>query len=148
MNKHSFNPLPNIEAVSLDVTALVSEDDFYVSDSRLSSSTVIAGNRVRAQTTQAYQGTKRRSQLQPSPYVGYYLSEDDQFDSTDTYLAQDASSIGSDDLNDPESANLTIPASTSEGAYYILFVADYKASHAESDESNNVQSVEIVVQTN
>lgn len=135
----------NIEAVSFNVPVSVS-DDLYVSGSRVSSTTVVAGQSIRAYTTQAYTGTKRRYQLQPYPYVGYYFSEDDQLDSTDTLLAQDVSSIGSDDLDDSESASVKIPSSTTEGTYYILFVADYKDSHSEDNESNNVQSVEIAVQ--
>lgn len=134
----------NIEARPLTITALVS-DDFYVANSRLSSGTVQVGKFLRAYTTQFYTGNKLRNKLKPYPYVGYYLSTDNQLDSDDQLLGEDVSSLGSNDQNDPESARLVIPASTPDGSYYILFVADYKNSHDEDNESNNLEFVEITV---
>ncbi|MCK5813787.1 MAG: IPT/TIG domain-containing protein, partial [Cocleimonas sp.] len=123
-----------------------SSDDFYVNSSRLSSSTVSSGRYIYGYTKQYYTGTKRTTQLRrPYPYVGYFLSKDSQWDSSDKRLAHDASSIGSNDRYDPESARLTIPSGTKAGRYYILFVADYKKSYAESNERNNLQSVFLTV---
>lgn len=134
----------NVEAKPLTITALAS-DDFYVVNSRLLTDNVRAGKSLRVYTTQSYTGNKRRNQLKPYPYVGYYLSTDNQLDSNDQLLGEDVSSIGSNDLNDPESAKLIIPSSTPEGSYYILFVADYKDSHYEDNEGNNLEFVEVTV---
>ena len=135
------NERNNIQAVQLTVSNAVSDDDIYVSNSHLSLDTVQTGQYIRAYTKQAYTGTKRRHQLKPYPYVGYYLSKDDQLDSSDTLLATDPSSIGRDDPNDPESARLRIPTSTPAGTHHILFVADYKKSHSEQNEANNIEAI-------
>lgn len=135
----------NVQAVPLSVSVSI-PDDFYVTDSRLASETVKAGKKVKAFTTQAYAGDKVKSQLKPFPYVGYYLSEDALLDGNDTLLAKDISRLGSNNVSDEEFARLKIPSSTPEGAYYILFVADYRESHVEANESNNLQAVGITIQ--
>jgi subtilase family serine protease len=80
-----------------------------------------------------------------SSSVGYYLSSDAVLDAADQLLG---SSIG---YTLPVSqyssryATLTIPTGTAAGNYYVLFVADYQNQVSESNENNNVATVNLTV---
>jgi hypothetical protein len=114
------------------------ESDIYIVDTSLSTFTALAGEEIRAFSSQCYSGTQTVSNLGAYPKLGYYLSTNSTWGSSDIYLDYDSSSIGSDDLCDGESEYLTIPSNTPAGNYYILFVADYDNQVSESDENNNV----------
>jgi len=77
--------------------------------------------------------------------VGYYLSTNTTYESTDDFLGYNSFGI----LNAGSYINvdktLTIPYSTSVGTYYILCYADYQEDIPESNESNNVGSKQIFV---
>ena len=75
----------------------------------------------------------------------YYLSTDQEWDGSDKYLGYDV--VGGIEPTDWgwEEINFKIPASTTDGKYYILFVADASEKVEESDESNNVRSEEITI---
>ncbi|SHI69889.1 Por secretion system C-terminal sorting domain-containing protein [Hymenobacter daecheongensis DSM 21074] len=76
-----------------------------------------------------------------SSTIGYYLSTDATLDATDVLLG---SSVGSSlQVGSYSSRNsyVTLPATTTSGAYYVLFAADYQNAVSESNETNNVSSV-------
>ncbi len=75
--------------------------------------------------------------------VGYYLANSSG--GTTTYLDYD--SVGSLDVGEAssESESVTIPASTTLGAHYFTFFADYQDAVDESSESNNKTSRAVTV---
>lgn len=77
--------------------------------------------------------------------VKYYLSTDDTYDAGDTYLNWDGVPPLAHGATNPETANLRIPAGTAAGLYQILVVADETELVAETDETNNVVALPIVV---
>ncbi len=120
-------------------------NDFYIENASVTPTSVLAGETVDVSCDQYFSGNTLNADL-ADPYVGYYLSTNTSFSSSnDIYLGEDYSGIGSDDLYDGESATLTIPSGTSSGTYYILFVADYTNLVSEDNESNNVSYVKITV---
>ena len=75
----------------------------------------------------------------------YYFSADDQYDGSDTYLNYDAVAALAIGESSAESANLTIPATATNGAAYILLVADETEKVSETYESDNVVALPITV---
>lgn len=118
-------------------------DDFYITDAQLSSTNVNAGTSVTASCNQYYAGSSTSILIS---YMDYVLSDDLVFgDADDNHLSTDISGIGATDLFDEESANLSIPANTITGNYYILFVADAPDDFEEVDETNNIAYVSIYI---
>ncbi len=138
-----------VESVHLTFKILapvVVNNDVFISNTDLSESTVSAGSDIEVSCRQNYAGNQTNSDLS-NPNVGFYLSTDRQLDSSDVYLGNESSSIGSDDPYDPEDEIVTIPGNTSAGLYYILFVADYLDEIDEgSSEDNNVEYKAINIQ--
>ena len=128
----------------LGTFSITIDHDFFITNATLSNTTVAAGSNVSASCIQRYSGNS------PSVVVStmhYVLSSNQTFgDTDDVYLTDDISGLYTGDLQDSESATLTIPSGTPAGEYYILFVADAPQSFAESDEDNNVQAVPITVE--
>ena len=80
-----------------------------------------------------------------SPTVGFYLSTDAALDASDVFLGSDsAGDVGAGEDED-DSEDVTIPSSTSDGQYYVLFVVDDGDVVAESDETNNVDAAALTV---
>jgi len=77
--------------------------------------------------------------------MGYYLSEDDQFDANDILLDTDVSVFNTNSLSNYETSFIQIPENTPTGEYYILFVSDHYDEYVEDNEGNNVASVAITV---
>lgn len=121
-------------------------EDITVSNVSVAPTTVVAGDEISVSADQNYSGDQLDSAL-PNFDLGYYLSDDCDLSSDDVLLGDDSSSIGSDDESDAESADLTIPLGTSAGTYYILFSSDDEDELTESDESNNLSCVEIIITT-
>jgi len=123
----------------------ITGDDFYVQNEEATTTTVEAGGTIVVSASQCYTGSTLDSSLGPV-YLGYYLSTNTSFSSSsDTFIDYDSSGLGSDDPCDDESETLTIPAGTSPGIYYLLFVADYENSYSETDENNNVKYIKITI---
>ncbi len=78
-------------------------------------------------------------------YLHYYLSSDAIFDGADTYLTNDNVSDLDPGESSPESANVTIPAGTVPGDYYVILVADGTEVCAESNEANNTLAIPLEV---
>ena len=85
------------------------------------------------------------STTSPSSNVGFYLSTDTIFDVGDTYLNYSYNASLAGGASSYESASLTIPASTPNGNYYILFFADYDFQSNETVETNNVSYSPIII---
>jgi len=120
-------------------------NDIFVQNQAVTPTSVAPGGTIDASCDQYYSGNTPDANLE-NPYLGYYLSTNTSFSSSsDTYLGEDSSGIGSDDLYDTESVTLTIPTGTSPGTYYILFVADYTNLISETNENNNVAFSQITV---
>ncbi|MFK8003064.1 MAG: CARDB domain-containing protein [Polyangiales bacterium] len=66
----------------------------------------------------------------------YYFSRDRVLDDEDTYLNYDDVDALEGGASEQEQANLRVPAGTTDGYYYILFVADFDGDVTELDEDN------------
>jgi hypothetical protein len=80
-----------------------------------------------------------------SSRLGYYLSADKIWDSSDTLLG--TSSFGSLLPGKSKSLNrtITLPADLSRGRHYIIFYADYAGKVSEADKGNNQTFVSLNV---
>ncbi|MEO1415059.1 MAG: T9SS type A sorting domain-containing protein [Bacteroidota bacterium] len=120
------------------------DHDITISNAAVSPGTVTAGSSFSVSCNQNYFGNGGKD-LFPSFRVTYNLSTDCQLDGSDILLGDDISSIGCDDPDDSESANLTIPANTPPGNYFIIFNGDDDNDLNETNESNNTQCIPITV---
>ncbi len=81
--------------------------------------------------------------------IGFYLSTNQTFNASDDTLLN---YVYINKLNGFATQNiskaLTIPVSTADGAYYVLFVEDYQNLLVENSETNNVQSLPLTVDSN
>ena len=117
------------------VSSSESGNDFYISNERIDKTSFSAGEYIRVDCNQYYSG--QESSLRPS--VGYFISTNSTWDSSDVLLGEDLSSLSSTDVEDDEGGTFTIPGNLSSGSYYLLFVADYKKEYSESNENNNIK---------
>ncbi|MCI1189603.1 T9SS type A sorting domain-containing protein [Hymenobacter sp. DH14] len=133
------NEANNVSSYPLQIVAPVV--DLITSQPYVSPSVSAAGNSVGVSCYIQNLGNSTAS----SSDIGYYLSTNQTFDASDVLL-----------LNSPGVAlagggylsrynNLTIPAGTAAGNYYILFVADPTNTVAESNETNNVSSTPLLL---
>jgi hypothetical protein len=81
-----------------------------------------------------------------SSNLNYYLSANSTFESGDLLLGTDA--VGSLDPGESssQSQTLVIPSNTVPGVWYIVFYADAEGDVDESDENNNISSIQITVE--
>ncbi len=133
----------NFESIQIEIYCAVPEDVF-LTNVAVSSTNLSCGDEIIMSCTHNYSGGQTNDVL-PSIDVDYYLSTNTIFDNSDILLGVDASSIGSDDGFDDESTTGVIPANTTPGTYYVLFVADADNEVNENDENNNIQSIQIQV---
>ena len=129
----------NVRAVALAVALPVL--DLVVQQEQVYSPT-LPGYYIRPNCTLLNQGNMPAA----SSTVGFYLSTNPVLDATDVLLATvPGPSLGAGQQVARE-ALPTIPANTAPGSYYMLFVADPQNQVAETDETNNVRSLPLVVQ--
>ncbi|SFQ65926.1 CARDB domain-containing protein [Hymenobacter arizonensis] len=69
--------------------------------------------------------------------VGYYLSTNAVLDASDVLLGSTNGSLSGGNSSS-RYINLTVPAGTAIGSYYVLFVADYLNQVVETNENNNL----------
>jgi hypothetical protein len=119
-------------------------EDITVTNATVTPTSVLDGGTINVTADQNYSGTQLDANL-PSFDLDYYLSTDCSISGNDILLGGDISSLGSDDPVNAEDEALIIPAGTTAGSYYILFVADADAELNESNENNNVACVQITV---
>ncbi|MBU1720291.1 MAG: T9SS type A sorting domain-containing protein, partial [Bacteroidetes bacterium] len=108
--------------------------DLTIATPQTTSATIAPGSSVTAYCYIANSGNTSAS----SSYVGYYLSIDTIFDGSDVYLSASTGGALAAGSQAYRSATITIPVSTTLGAYYVLFFADYQYYVSESIETNNV----------
>ena len=136
----------NLECVQITVNGNSGgSEDIFLTNVSVSPTTVNAGSDVTAYATMNYSGNQLDADL-PSFNLDYYISTDCNLSSDDIYLQDDLSGLGSDDPTNDEDQDLTIPANTPSGTYYILFVADADDELNESNENNNLECVQIMVE--
>ncbi|TKG95504.1 T9SS type A sorting domain-containing protein [Puteibacter caeruleilacunae] len=117
--------------------------DFSVSNSVASSSSVEQGSSLEISFEQQLDGEISNS---VNCSVGIYLSKDQQPDSKDILLAEEASAFTQEAAVMNQGVTINIPESTEPGNYYLLIVIDDGQVVAESDESNNLAWLNLTVQ--
>ncbi len=80
--------------------------------------------------------------------ISYFLSDDDIFDGADVMLASNTGGSLNCGGSRTVTQSLTIPTGTSDGIKYILIVADPLNTIAEEVETNNTNSVPVVISAN
>ncbi|GGG29882.1 CARDB domain-containing protein [Hymenobacter glacieicola] len=115
--------------------------DLIVSQTSLSRTVGAPGTGVSAYSTVVNQGTTAAS----ISGVGFYLSTDAVFSSNDVLLGSAPGGYLPANDYSGRSSFLTIPATTTAGSYYLLFVADHLSQETETNETNNVASVTFTV---
>lgn len=79
-------------------------------------------------------------------YTGYYLSSDNVFDASDTYLGEGYIDTVTINGSTGDTALLVIPPTTPLGNYYLIFYADHRQQQREQDETNNTRARAITIQ--
>ncbi|MBK7171764.1 MAG: T9SS type A sorting domain-containing protein [Bacteroidales bacterium] len=136
------NESNNVSSFQVVITSSAGSPDLLVQTPAAAPATLNAGQTTTASCTVFNQGTA----ISAASNLKYYLSADNVYGTGDTYLATDAITSLGIGSGLAVSEVLTIPSATAAGTWYILFVADADAQVAESNETNNVSSVTIVVQ--
>jgi len=135
------NESNNVGSAQLTVTSSAGSPDLIVQNQVTTPTTVNAGATTSASCTVKNQGTT----VAATSSLKYYLSADNVYNVTDTYLATSAVASLPANTTVVVSSVLTIPANTASGSWFLLFVADADAQVAESSEANNTASVAITV---
>lgn len=136
----------NVFAVAITVNGVTTPTTPLLADlvpdySELNQESAEAGTFVYAYSELSNLGTVKS----PKSYMRYYLSTDQEWNVGDKYLGYDAVGGIEPGAWGWEEVNFKIPASTTPGDYYVLFVADASDKVEESDEDNNVRSEAITV---
>ncbi|MFA6925105.1 MAG: CARDB domain-containing protein, partial [Bacteroidales bacterium] len=77
--------------------------------------------------------------------VGLYLSTDSIFDANDVYLGSYSGGTLSAGTSSSRNTSVTIPSGTAFGNYYIIYYADYANQVVESNETNNIKYIAIII---
>ncbi|MBU1719664.1 MAG: hypothetical protein KKA07_11395, partial [Bacteroidetes bacterium] len=80
-----------------------------------------------------------------STSMAYYLSDDMVLDGSDIQLSSSTLPAITGGNSTTITTSVTIPAATSQGAYYILFFADNIQGVTESNEANNIAAAQIMI---
>ena len=117
------------------------QPDLTVRGAQLSPTSVVAGGSTYASSAvYNLSGTTANSSN-----MGYYLSADAVLDASDVLLNYTYGYAIGVGQSSGHYTTLTVPAGTTAGGYYVLFVADYRNQVAESNETNNVMAVGLTV---
>lgn len=136
------NETNNIAAVQVTVTSAAGLPDLTVLAPTASPTTLTAGTITTSSCTVKNSGNASAA----ASSLKYYLSADNVYSATDVYLATSSVSTLSAGSSATLTANITIPAATPAGSYYLLFFADADGQVTESNETNNVGSVLLTIQ--
>ena len=115
--------------------------DLTLQGATVSPTSVVAGGSVTANCT-IY---NLSGAMANSSNVGYYLSTDAVLDAGDQLMGNTQGFALPVGQSSYRYGYLTVPAGTAPGNYYVLFAADYLGQVSESNESNNVSAVSLVV---
>ncbi len=132
--------IPFLVGTATPVLVPVGGADLVLVDAALSAAQVDPGAVAVAQV-----GVRNAGEAAGASQLGYYLSKDAAFDASDVYLNYDTVDALANGAVSVESANVRVPATTRDGMYSILFVADRTGKVAEANETNNVASVRVAV---
>ena len=132
-NGEDKNPPPasGTSLVDLSVTATLEKNDLPAKP----------GDRVTAFYTVRNTG---ESEID-DPIIGFYLSEDADFDDRDILLETEELSDLDGNESDDESEQFSLPDAESDGNYFILIVADPFNAVEESNEGNNISAEPITI---
>ncbi|MBF9238737.1 T9SS type A sorting domain-containing protein [Hymenobacter sp. BT683] len=125
---------------SLPLTVVPPTIDLVVQSAYLNPTSVATGGTTSASCYLYNQGN---AMANPAT-VGYYLSTNSVLDASDVLLGNSRSPLVGGSYLSPY-VDLTVPASTAVGTYYVLFVADYLNQLVETNEGNNLASVMLQV---
>ncbi|RAK66795.1 CARDB domain-containing protein [Hymenobacter edaphi] len=133
------NETNNVASVAITVSP--PGVDLAIQQAQLGNTSVLAGSAIYASAYLYNLGNTNAG----AHRVGYYLSSNTTLDASDVLLQ--SGSVNSLTAGQYYSLypTLTIPASTTTGSYYVLFVADDQGQVTETNETNNVASVALTV---
>jgi subtilase family serine protease len=126
------NKTNNISYYAVQVTAAGADLSIF---SQTAAPTSVASGSTVAANCYVYNGGNATAS---SSTVGFYLSANPTFDASDVLLNTFSGGALVSTGSSYRSANLTIPASTGGGTYYLLFVADPANTVLETNKNNNV----------
>ena len=125
---------------SLLLTVLAPTIDLTVTNVYLSPVSTVPGG---ATASTVYMSNLGNALASPAT-LGYYLSTNQTLDANDVLLGNTTGTVTGYGYA-TRYANLTVPASTATGTYYVLAVADYLSQVAETNENNNVLGATLLV---
>ncbi|RLB66106.1 MAG: hypothetical protein DRI90_00225, partial [Deltaproteobacteria bacterium] len=126
---------------TINAQASLSIADLVVTDVLASNTQADPGEQLAVSCNVKNEG----GQLAGISRLKYYFSTDAILDGTDPYLNYDnVVALGPSELG-AETANVRVPATTPDGSYFVLLVADYDDDVAEEDETNNVFALPVTV---
>jgi subtilase family serine protease len=128
-------------AASIACVTSVPLADLAVQGASVSPLSTVAGNQVSLSCSIYNIGANTAA----SSNVGYYFSNDATLDASDVLLNFTTGYALNSGVSSTRYATATIPATTAPGNYYILFAGDYQNQVPESNENNNVASVNVTV---
>jgi subtilase family serine protease len=123
------------------VAAPVILSDLLLTQIGASPSSVPAGGNLSLSATVLNQGAGAAA----SSAVGYYLSTNQTLDASDVPLGSSAGSTLASNVSANRQLTATVPANTTPGAYYVLFVADPQNAVTETNENNNLAALAVTV---
>ncbi|MBX0291189.1 T9SS type A sorting domain-containing protein [Hymenobacter sp. HSC-4F20] len=133
------NEANNVRAVALQV--VLPTIDLSIQQPYLNVSSAATGNTFTASSYISNTGNAPAA----SSTVGYYLSTNTVLDASDVLLGNSPGGNLSGTTSGSRYASLTVPNGTAVGTYYVLFAADYLDQVSETNETNNVASVQLRV---
>ncbi|WP_164891191.1 CARDB domain-containing protein [Botryobacter ruber] len=133
------NETNNVASVAITVEAATI--DLLMLSAFPSSSTLTPGNAFSVSSFIANQGAS----TSPSSNVGYYLSANNTFESTDLFLGSSSGGALTSGNSALRSASLSLPATITAGTYYIFFAADHTNAVTETNEANNIRFITVTV---
>jgi hypothetical protein len=129
----------NTVSIALTLPAASNLPDVVITNATASATSVVVGQSITINCTQTI--TTATSTLYPS--VQYRLSSDAIWQTTDTYIGSDVSTLSSAITSEAENISYVIPNSI--GTRYILIKADAGSAVSESNENNNVAIIPITI---
>ena len=118
--------------------------DLTAFDATLDAATIAPGHIVNAtaRIQNVSTGNSDRSR------IAFYLSTDQNYDANDVLVGYLYINALDPYQSQNISRSITIPVTTTDGNYYILFFEDYQNTISETNENNNLQSVALTVDSN
>lgn len=129
----------NTVSIALTLPASPTLPDITLTSATVSAASVVVGQSITINCTQ----TITNSLTTVYPSVQYRLSTDAIWQSTDTYIGSDVSTLSAAVMSEAENIAYVIPNSI--GTRYLLIKADAGGVVSESNENNNVSIIPITI---